>query len=79
MERREAVMKGKTARAYLDRFGTVTSVLKLDALTWRDVAVALDEAEFDIERDVFVQVTTRSVRLCPEDRPHLEHPLVHPD
>jgi hypothetical protein len=47
MERREAVMKGMAARTYLDRFGTVTSVLELDALTWRDVAEALDTERED--------------------------------
>ena len=47
IERREAVMKGMAARSYLDRFGTVTSVLELDALTWRDVAEALDTERED--------------------------------
>jgi hypothetical protein len=47
MERREAVMKGKADRACRDRFGTVTSVLELDALTWRDVAEALDAERED--------------------------------
>ena len=46
MERREAVMKGKAGRAYRERFGA-TSVLELDALTWRDVAEALDTERED--------------------------------
>ena len=40
-------MKGKAARAYRDRFGTVTSVLELDGYTWRDVAAALDAERED--------------------------------
>jgi hypothetical protein len=47
MERREAVMKGKVARAYRERFATVTSVVELDALTWRDIAEALDPERED--------------------------------
>jgi len=37
----EGVMKGKPARAYLDGFGTVKSVLELDALTAREIVEAL--------------------------------------
>ena len=40
-------MKGKAGRAYRERFTTVTSVLELDALTWRDVAEALDTERED--------------------------------
>jgi len=40
-------MKRKAGRAYRDRFGTVTSVLELDALTWRGVAEALDAERED--------------------------------
>src|SRR5690606_11752188 len=37
--------------------------------------VILDETELDVERDVFVQVAGRVVRLRPEDRSNLEDPL----
>jgi hypothetical protein len=40
--------KGRTARAYLDGFGTVRSVLDLDSLTVREVLGALDP---DADRD----------------------------
>jgi hypothetical protein len=35
-------MKGKVARAYLDGFGTVKSVLELDTLTVREIVQALN-------------------------------------
>jgi hypothetical protein len=40
-------MKGKAARAYLDDFGTVKSVLELDTLTAWEVIEALDEERED--------------------------------
>lgn len=40
--------KGKTARAYLDGFGTVRSVLEVDRLTLTEILGALDP---DQERD----------------------------
>jgi hypothetical protein len=40
-------MKGKVPRAYRDRLGTVTSVLELDGLTWRNVAEVLDAERED--------------------------------
>ena len=40
-------MKGKAGRAYRERFTTVTSVLELDALAWRDIAEALDPEHED--------------------------------
>ena len=40
-------MKGKTARAYLDGFRTVTSVLELDALTAREMTEALSDERED--------------------------------
>ena len=40
-------MKRKTARAYLDGFGTVTSVLELDALTAREIIEALSDERED--------------------------------
>ena len=40
-------MKGKTARAYLEGFGTVRSVLELDALTAREIIEALSEERED--------------------------------
>jgi hypothetical protein len=39
----EGTMKGKTARAYLEGFGTVKSVLELDDLTAREIIEALAE------------------------------------
>jgi hypothetical protein len=35
-------MKGRAARAYLDGFGTVKSILELDSLTAREIIDALD-------------------------------------
>jgi len=43
----EGTMKGKAARAYLDGFETVKSVLELDAETARDVMEALAEDRED--------------------------------
>ena len=40
-------MKGKAARAYLDGFGTLKSVLELDALTAREIMEALGEERED--------------------------------
>jgi hypothetical protein len=40
-------MKGKVARAYLDGFGTVKSVLELDTLTVREIVEALDPERED--------------------------------
>ena len=37
--------KGKTARAYLDGFGTVRSVLELDQLTVTEILGSLDPAQ----------------------------------
>jgi hypothetical protein len=43
----EGTMKGKSARAYLDGFGTVRSVLELDVLTAREIMEALVEERED--------------------------------
>jgi hypothetical protein len=43
----EGTMKGKTARAYLDGFGTVKSVLEFDALTAGEIIEALSEERED--------------------------------
>jgi hypothetical protein len=43
----EEVMKAKTARAYLDGFATVKSVLELDVLTTQEVLEALDPERED--------------------------------
>jgi len=43
----EGTMKGKAAREYLDGFGTVKSVLELDAATAREVMEALAEDRED--------------------------------
>ena len=40
-------MKGKTARAYLDGFEALNSVLELDALTAQEIIEALDEERED--------------------------------
>ena len=40
-------MKGKTAGAYLDGFGTVKSVLELDVLTAWEIMEALSEERED--------------------------------
>ena len=40
-------MKGKTARAYLDDFATVKSVLELDVLTVQELVEALDPERED--------------------------------
>ncbi len=40
-------MKGRVARAYLDGFGTVKSVLELDTLTAREIVEALDPERED--------------------------------
>jgi hypothetical protein len=40
-------MNGKAARAYLDGFGTVKSVLELDTLTAQEVIEALSEERED--------------------------------
>ena len=40
-------MRGKSVREYLDGFGTVTSVLELDALTGREIMEALSEERED--------------------------------
>ena len=40
-------MKRKAARAYLDGFGTVRSVLQLDALTAKEIIEALDPERED--------------------------------
>jgi hypothetical protein len=39
----EGTMKGKTARAYLEGFGTVKSVLELDDLTAQEIMEAFAE------------------------------------
>jgi isochorismate hydrolase len=41
-------MKGKGARAYLEGFGTVRSVLELDALTAKEIVEALDPERDDL-------------------------------
>jgi hypothetical protein len=43
----EGTMKGKSARAYLDGFGTLKSVLELDALSAREVMEAFVEERED--------------------------------
>ena len=43
------------------------------------VAMVVDEAELDVERDVLRQVAHRVVRLGPEDRPDLVDPLEDAD
>jgi hypothetical protein len=43
----EGTMKGKAARAYLDGFGTVKSVLELDTLTAQEIIEALSEERED--------------------------------
>jgi hypothetical protein len=43
----EGTMKAQTARAYLDGFGTVKSVLEFDALTAREIIEALSEERED--------------------------------
>jgi hypothetical protein len=40
-------MEGRAARAYLDGFSTVKSVLELDALTAREIVEALDPERQD--------------------------------
>jgi hypothetical protein len=40
-------MEGRAARAYLDGFSTVKSVLELDALTAREIVEALDPERHD--------------------------------
>jgi hypothetical protein len=40
-------MKGKAARAYLDGFATVKSVLELDVLTMHEIVEALDPGRED--------------------------------
>ena len=40
-------MRRRAGRAYRDRFGTMTSVLEMDAVTWRDVAEAVETERED--------------------------------
>lgn len=40
-------MKGRAAKAYLDGFGTVKSVLELDSLTMREIVEACDPERED--------------------------------
>jgi hypothetical protein len=39
----EGIMKGKAARAYVDGFGTVKSVIEFDVLTADEIIEALSE------------------------------------